>query len=67
MDKGRGVVAALLETAYSRQINNPEAMKRRQQRLHLANITKEVDSATRKLTSGTAFHNGEITLHSDHV
>jgi hypothetical protein len=67
LNTGRGMASALLELAFNDQRNHPDAIKRRKDRLQLADLTKEVDSATRKLTSGTAFGNNWVALHGDHV
>ena len=67
MNTGRGMAAALLEAAINKQSNNPEAMRKRKERLKLATTTRNVEAKTRKLTSGAAFFNDMVALHSDGI
>jgi predicted MPP superfamily phosphohydrolase len=47
--------------------NNPDAMKNKEERRKLHELTKDVEQKTRKLTSGTAFYNDIIALRGDPV
>jgi hypothetical protein len=38
-----------------------------QERSKLAEVSKDVESKTRKLTSGSAFYNDMVALHSDNI
>jgi hypothetical protein len=65
INPNHGMAAVLFNAAVNEQRNNPEAMKRKQESYELGLLTKEIDQATRKLTSGVAFCNDMVALHSD--
>jgi hypothetical protein len=62
-----GDAAALLEAAINKHRNDPTAMKQQTKWFELANKTRAVEEATRKLTSGTAFFNNMVALKSDSI
>jgi hypothetical protein len=62
-----GITGILFHDVIDEHKNHPETMKKNRERKMLADLTKEVEAATRKLTSGAAFYNDIVALHSDTV
>jgi hypothetical protein len=56
-----------MEAAINGHNNNPIAMQKRKERLELAKKTKDVEEATKKITSGSAFFNDKVALNSDFI
>jgi serine/threonine protein phosphatase PrpC len=57
----------LLEAAINDLKNNPERMRKKERRRQLANLTKDFEQRTWKLTSRTAFYNNMVALNSDGI
>jgi hypothetical protein len=62
-----GTGPVMFEAACHKYRNHPDVMKRQREHQLLMYLTKQVDKATRKLTSGAAFYNDMLALHGDEV
>jgi hypothetical protein len=62
-----GIGPVLFEAAVQTYRNHPDVLKRQRERQQLMDLTKKLDMATRKLTSGAAFYNDMLALHGEGV
>jgi hypothetical protein len=62
-----GMTGILFHDVIDEHKNHPETMKKNREWMMLADLTKDVETATRKLSSGAVFYNDMVALHSNSV